>query len=471
MEYLSFSFLYLDIFFLFFFLIINTTYILMNLASGTYMIQREFTKPSDAELATVKDHPPVTIVVPAYNEEEIILDTVQSLLNVEYGTYEIVVVNDGSTDDTLDLLKETYDLESYPGVYRKILETERVREMYQSKTHENLRVIDKENGDKYDALNTGINVAQYPLLTVIDADCVLEPSSLWKVSEMFVRHPETIGVGGSIRILNNCVVENGEIKEIKNSWNPWVLFQNVEYLRSFLFGRVCWNYVNGLMIISGAFGMFRKEALLEVGGYKDTHSNDMEIVCRLHNEYSKKDEPYRIASIPEPVCWTDVPDNAKDFYNQRVVWQKGIADSLKWNSDLLFRDGSGGAGWLGYPYMLFMEGIEAFVEMIGYFYLIIGWSLGIVSTPVLILFLWLAIGLGTIHSVVSLVLEESHFRQYPGKSHIPILFVAAVLENFGYRQLNTLYRCIGLLKWMVGSKEDPGPALAKQEEQVTEQPA
>ncbi len=454
----------LDVLFLAVFLVVNVVYLLMDLLAATFMLRRDYAHPGENRLAEPANQPGITVVVPAYNEQDIVEDTVWSLLKLNYSAFEVLGVDDGSTDDTLPILEETFDLEPVPDVYREQLGTEPVREIYRSKRHENLRVISKENGKKFDALNAGINAARYPLVSTIDADSVLEPDSLRRAAEMFVRYPEMVAVGGSVRVLNICTVEEGEIRDIRVPRNPWLLFQTVEYLRSFLFGRVGFNYVNGLMIISGAFGVFRRDALLKIGGYKDTFANDMETVVRLHRHFTEKDEPYKIWSIPEPVCWTEVPDNLRDFYNQRVVWQKGIAESLTWNRKLAFR--GSGAGWFGYPYMAFMEGLSVPLEIAGYLYMIGGYAAGIVAAPVLMLFLWVAIGLGTVHSVVSMVLEESHFRQFPGRGHILPLFLTAIVENFGYRQFNTLCRAVGLGQWLLEARRDPGNALPEETERT-----
>lgn len=443
----------LDVLFLAVFLVVNVVYLLMDLFAVTFMLRRDISHPAESPLAEPPNQPGITVVVPAYNEEEIVRDTVWSLLKLNYDAYEILVVDDGSTDGTLGLLRDTFGLEPVPDVYREQLRTEPVHQIYRSDEFENLRVISKDNGKRHDALNAGINAARYPLVCTIDADSLLEHESLRRVAEMFVRYPEMLAVGGSVRVMDVCTVEQGEIQRVKVPRNPWLLLQTVEYIRSFLFGRVGWNHVNGLMIISGAFGVFRKQALLDVGGFRDTFANDMEIVVRLHREYSRRDEPYKIWSIPEPVCWTEVPDNLPDFYRQRVVWQKGIMESLTWNRDLCFR--GGGAGWLGFPYTAFMEGISVPLEILGYLYMIGGYAAGIVAAPVLMLFLWVAIGLGTVHSVVCLVMEETYFRQFPGRRHILPLFLTAVVENFGYRQFNTVCRLVGLWQWLRERRSAP----------------
>lgn len=446
-----------DLGFLAYFLAINTSYLGLDLLSGFYTIRRQIQYPMTEQVGnSVDSEPGITLIVPAHNEEDIVIDTVKSLLQMEYRAYEVVIVNDGSTDGTLDKLMETFGLHPFPEVYREQLETLPVREIYHSYRHQQLRVIDKENGGKPDALNAGLNLARYPLVCSIDADSVLNPDSLSQVAEVFVRRPETIGVGGSIRVLNHCEMENGQVQGVNIPWNPWVLLQIVEYLRAFLFGRVGWNLLNGLMIISGAFGVFKKEALMSIGGYKETSGDDMEIVVRLHRHYTERNEPYAIRSIPEPICWTEVPSSFRDLMNQRVSWQMGLTDSLAWNTRLCFHPNGGGAGWIGYPYMAFFECFGALIEVFGYLFMLGGYAMGWIPGSILLLFLWVAVGLGTLHSVVALVLEELFFRQFPGRAHIPILFAFAILENLGYRQLNSVFRVMGLLKWMRNPRWDPG---------------
>lgn len=203
---------------------------------------------------------PLTVIAPAYNESNTIVDSVKSLLNLQYPQFEILVINDGSTDQTLEILKEEFRLVHSNRVYREKLKTQPVQAVYVSLLYPQLHVLDKQNGGKADALNTGVNFSQYPLLCSIDADSLIETEGLLRVTRPFLEDNAVIATGGTVRIANGCQVTNGRVTEVALSKNPWVRFQVVEYLRAFLFGRMGWNSVNAVLVISGAFGVFLKSA-------------------------------------------------------------------------------------------------------------------------------------------------------------------------------------------------------------------
>ena len=397
---------------------------------------------------------PITIIAPAYNEESTIFESVKSLLQLEYPDFEIIIVNDGSTDRTFEILKKGYGLKKSFRPYQKLLTCTEIKGIYTSKKYPELVCIDKINGGKADALNAGINVAKYPFVSVIDSDSILEPDVMLKLIRPFMDDEKTIAVGGIIRVANGCKVVAGKVVEIGLSprWLP--NFQIVEYLRAFLFGRVGWDALNSLLIISGAFGLYKRKVLLEIGGYKqDTVGEDIELVVRMHRHMREKNEPYRITFIPEPVCWTEVPETLKVLGRQRNRWQRGLVDSLWTHKKMLLNPRYGIVGIFAMPFFFLFEMLGPVVELTGYVVFAISWYFHIINVQFAVLFLIVAIVLGVVLSLSALVVEELSFRKYPKYSHVFKLVVFSVFENFGFRQLNTFWRFRGIIDFLRGIKE------------------
>ena len=440
--------------FLLYFLALFAGYLSLNIISlltlPRYMQSRVLT---ELPQSTVGFDLPISIVVAAYNEAAVIVASVQSLLQLNYSEFELVIANDGSKDDTLEVLKREFRLVLFPEAYRIRIQTTRVRGIYLSAIHPNLRVIDKENGGRADSLNAAINAARYPLICVIDADSVLERDSLKRLVEPFLEDPRTIACGGTIRIANGCQVRGGFLERAGLPTNWWALFQVIECLRAFLFGRLGWSPLNGLLIVSGAFGLFNKEVVVSVGGYKKgTIGEDMELTMRLHRIMTERGVPYRITFAPDPVCWTEAPEDYKTLRSQRVRWAHGLGECVSLNRGLLFQRGSGVAGWVALPFNVILEWLGPILEVGGYVFMIVTYLLGLLSFSSLMIFLLFAIGLGMLLSVSALLLEELSFHTYPKMRHILVLFVVALVENLGYRQLNSFWRFQGLVRWLVGGK-------------------
>lgn len=396
---------------------------------------------------------PISVLVPAYNEEVTIAASVRSLLQLDYSEFEILVINDGSKDGTLEVLRREFALTPFPEAFRRQLSTKPVKAVYVSTIYPELRVIDKENGGKADALNVGINGARYPLFCGLDADSILQRDSLQLVVKPFLENPLTIATGGIIRIANGCAVSSGFLTRAGLPRNWLALFQIVEYLRAFLFGRLGWSPMNAMLVISGAFGLFKKDAVIAAGGYRhDTLGEDMELVVRLHRQYRLAGTPYRITFVPDPVCWTEAPESLRVLKSQRVRWQRGLADSLLMNLDLLFHRRGGLVGWLAFPFMLLFEWLGPAIEVIGYVLMTLAYLFGLMSWQAFAAFMLFAIGFGILLSITALLLEELSFQIYPQTRQVLLLLLAAVVENFGYRQLTSFWRLIGLWKWLSGSQ-------------------
>jgi cellulose synthase/poly-beta-1,6-N-acetylglucosamine synthase-like glycosyltransferase len=397
--------------------------------------------------------PPVSILAPAYNEEATIVQSVASLLKLSYGKYEVVVINDGSRDKTLATLVNEFRLFRSQQMYRARLPAKTVRGIYRSTLPEyrNLVVVDKENGGKADALNAGINVAQHPYVCSIDADSLLEDDALQKVMKPFLEDETVIAAGGIVRIANGCEVMNGRVVRVGLSSKLLPIFQVVEYFRAFLSGRMAWHGVNGLLIISGAFGMFRRADLIEAGGYNhETVGEDMELVVRLHRYNRERKKPYRIAFVPDPVCWTEVPETARILSRQRNRWQRGLLDTMLIHARMLFNPRYGIVGVAAMPYFFLVELLGPVIELAGYVVMVLMLALGILDLQMAVLFFVVALLYGVMFSVGSVLLEEISFQRYPNPKDIAVLLSFGVLENFGYRQLTVWWRIRGFLDYIRG---------------------
>lgn len=384
---------------------------------------------------------PISLIAPAYNEEAMIVDNVESLLALEFPEYEIIVVNDGSTDKTLDRLIEKFDLIEIKEPFKMSLETAPIKRTFRSLIHPNLLVVDKENGGKSDALNAGINASSYPVFVSIDADSILEKDSLIKIIMPFVKDNSVIGVGGIVRIANPDDIEGGRIERVTLMRNPLITLQVVEYLRAFLTGRMGFDNLDLLLIISGAFGAFKKDAVIEVGGYtSDTIGEDMELVVKLHKHFAPSGRPYKIQFLSDPVCWTDAPGTVKEFFSQRRRWHVGLMDSLFRHKDMVFNKDYGRIGMIALPYYWMFEFIGPLVEVFGYFFVLLSWALGLVNFEFVLIFFGIAICYGTILSIGALMLEENTFKKYPNIGQLATLVLYGFIDNLGYRQINSIIK-------------------------------
>lgn len=398
------------------------------------------------ELLDVSYAKPLSILVPAYNESAGIFGTVRSLLSIEYPEYEIIVINDGSTDDTLAKLIESFQLVRINHVIRQQLKTMPVKAVYRSKLYRYLFVIDKENGGKADALNAGINMSRYPYFCSIDGDSVLERSAFLKVMKPIIDSDgEVIASGGSIRIANGCEIEGGEIVKVGLSRHPLVIMQVIEYLRAFLMGRIGLSRHNLLLIVSGAFGVFSKRWVIEVGGYAHTVGEDMELVVRLHRFIKERKESKKIVYVPDPVCWTEAPESLKYLRRQRRRWHRGLLESLWIHRRLIFNPKYGSIGLVSMPYFLLIEFFGPVVELLGYVVMLVSLFFGGVYIEFAMLLFLLSVIYGSIFSMASVLLEEWTVRKFPNVSDIVRLFLFSLTESLWYRPLTAWWRCEGII--------------------------
>ena len=389
---------------------------------------------------------PISLLTPAYNEEATIVESIRSMLNLNYPNYEIVVINDGSTDNTLDTVINTFNLHKISYPIRERLATKRVRGIYYNPDIPRLRLIDKENGGKSDALNTGINISRHPYIVSLDADSILEPDALLHIAMAFMQNKYTIAVGGIIRVANGCTVENGKVMSIGLPKKIWALFQTIEYFRSFLAGRIGWNSSNSLLIISGAFGAFQKEPVLQVGGYTTgTVGEDMDLVIKLHQYMRLKKYKYRVSFLPDPICWTQVPEDLAVLYRQRRRWQIGLIDAMGRHKKMFLNPRFGIPGILAMPYYFLFEMISPIIELLGYIMIPLAWYFGLLPLNALVLFFTAAFGFGIIASIGSLAVEEFTDSKYISVRDVLLLSFLSIIENLFYRQMTVFFRLLGIV--------------------------
>jgi cellulose synthase/poly-beta-1,6-N-acetylglucosamine synthase-like glycosyltransferase len=400
--------------------------------------------------------PPISILVPAYNEAAGIVDSVRSLLALEYPRLEVVVVNDGSTDHTLDRLVDAFDLREAERPLPPFLHHEAVRGVYLPHGRLPLLVVDKENGGKSDSLNAGINFSKYPLVCAIDADSILEQDALVKAAMPFIEDPwRTVATGGMVRVANGCRIEHGRIVEAALPRNPLAMFQVVEYIRAFFGARTGWSAMNSLLIVSGAFGLFRKDTVIAVGGYRtDIVGEDIELVVRLHRTLRDEGRPYRIVYVPDPVCWTEAPESARILRRQRRRWHRGSVETLLIHRRMIGNPRYRGTGLLALPALLLFEVLGPVVELAGYAFAVAAYVLGDIELSFFVLFLAVAVLYGLVLSVGSVALEDVTFGRHTGWRALGRILTFSVLENVGYRQLVMLWRLEGF--WQLFRRGDWG---------------
>lgn len=439
-----------------FFLGVNGFYIALLVSATAEMVRHRRLSKDESRWRVLSSPlaPSISIIAPAHNEEATIAESLRALFGLHYPNLEIVVVNDGSKDRTLDVLRETFDLVRIHPIYRRLIPTRAVRGLFRSGTYPNLVVVDKENGRKADAINAGLNVATGALVCVIDADTLIEPDALQRMVRPFLNSPDVLAAGGTIRIANGSVVRGGRVTEARVPANPLAAFQVVEYLRAFLFGRLGWNRLGDNLIISGAFGLFRRDSLLSAGGFAhDTVGEDMELVLRLRTRACELGGPRRVAFVPDPVAWTEAPESLKFLGSQRERWHRGLTDVL-WRYRRVFLNPRYGAlGMVVFPYFAVFELLAPVVEAIGLIGLILGLAIGVLNVPFAVLFVLAAYGLASALTVLTFMLEEFTFHRYGRMRDRLGLIFWSMLEGLGYRQLTVIWRLRGIVRYLRGHNE------------------
>ena len=400
--------------------------------------------------------PRISIIAPAFNESKSIIDNVRTLLSLYYNNFEVIIVNDGSTDDTFQKIVQAFELVKVNYYFDYRIPCERIKGVYKSDnpSYNRLTVIDKNNGGKADSLNAGINISRNSLIVTIDADSIIESDSVLKLVKPFLEEKDhkVIGTGGVIRIVNSCDIERGHIREIKIPEQILPRLQVLEYTRAFLLGRMAWSHLDGLMLISGAMGMFDRETVILAGGYSiKTVGEDMELVLRMRRYKAEREEKYEVTYIPDPLCWTEAPSDFKSLRKQRTRWTRGLIESLWSHRRLFMNPGYGKLGILGYPYWFFFEWLSPLIAFSGFIYtiyLVISHKLNLPFFLLLFLFVYtFAVSL----SVWAVLFEEITFHKYGRKRDVLRLLATALVEPFFY-PMHTLFAVIGNIETIFGKQ-------------------
>lgn len=395
--------------------------------------------------------PAISIIAPAFNEEKTIIESTNSLLNLKYPDYDLIIVNDGSKDSTLNTLIKQYDLVRVDYMFEYKINTMPVRGIYRNRSIPKLLVVDKENGGKADSLNAGINISTKEYFCGIDADSLLEDDALLKLASLTLDESvETPALGGNIFPINGCRVERGMITDIKIPKNKVARLQTIEYIRAFMAGRLGWAFTNSLLIISGAFGLFRKERIIGIGGYltssgryaKDTVGEDMELVVRISRLMRELGLKYKICYAFNANCWTEVPEDLKSLKRQRYRWHRGLIDILTFHKKVMFNPSYGRMGLVAMPYFFIFEMIGPLIEMQGYIMVALAFFLGLLNLKLAVILFLSTVLMGTLISILSLLIAEKDLSYFSYKDIFTLIFYA-IVENFGPRQLFSFWRVGG----------------------------
>lgn len=398
--------------------------------------------------------PGVSILMPAYNEQSSIINSVRSLLSIKYPKFEVIVINDGSKDNTVNELIKEFNLKEIYHVIHTKIKTKKIKHYYVSLSEHRLIVIDKSNGGKADALNSGINAAKYPYFICIDADVILEEDAMLRIMKPMLEDPKkNIVAGGIVRVANGCTIKNGKLVDVKLSHKLLPIFQIVEYARAFTIGRAGFEKLKSLLIVSGAFSVFNIEQVRKVKGYDhNSIGEDMELIVRLHKNLRNEKKDYNFLYKAYPVCWTEVPENIKILGRQRSRWHRGLTDTLKKHKNMIFNPRYGMVGMFGMPFFFFFEFLGPIIEIVSYLYviyLIISQTLNI---QFFFLFLAIAVLWGSLLSVFTILFEDIYFKRYTKWYYLIILIVFSLFENFGYRHLTLFFRIKGFIDYLKKKK-------------------
>ena len=440
---------------LYYYLLCNLSYLLMLVIALRTSIAHHRNLQS-VKLGWINEAPlapPVSIIVPAHNEEQSICVSVLNLLKLQYPELELIVVNDGSTDGTLSALIEQFRLRPIRAVYVSQIQSAPVRGIYRSDSAPRLVVLDKEpGGSKADAANAGLNAATRPYVCVVDADSVLEDDALLRIMVPILADPaRVVCAGGIVRVVNGSEIHNGRIGRIRLPRTSIEILQVIEYLRAFLVAREAWAAGNMLMIVSGAFGVFRTDLIRTVGGYRSQAiGEDFELVVRLHRHLLDTTQEYRISFLPDPVCWTEAPSDLKSLGRQRSRWQKGLLDGLWRHRHMLFRARYGRTGCLALPYLWVFELFAPVIETIGIISILAAASLGILNRDFFVQFLLFGYAFATAISIGSVLQEELTYRRYNDWRDVARLVLYCFLEHFPYRQIQIYWRLQGIWEYLNG---------------------
>ena len=452
-----------------YFIALNAGYTVVTFL-GFLLIKRSSDATPDLErldaLASLSNLRPISLIVPCFNEGLTAIATVRNVSRLNYPQFEILIINDGSTDNTLELLRDTFEFVPIDRPPKKLLETAPVRQVWRSRIQPDLWLIDKENGGKADALNCGLLYSSYPLFCAVDGDSLLEPDALLRMGHQFLLDRDLVAAGGAVRVLNGCKVEDAQIKEIRAPLSLLGNIQIAEYLRGFMAGRVAFDAIDSLLIISGAFGIFRKDLVLAISGFRKTVGEDMDLVLRLHRHCVDKGIPYAVRYVPEPVCWTQVPSDLGSLLGQRNRWQRGLVDCLWHNRVMMLNPKYGNAGMIGMPYFLIVELLGPLIEFIGYAGFIVFLLMKRLDPLYVQLFFVASVGWGMWLNAAAVMLDNFTLHRYAKIRDSYKIALLGTFEYLGYRQILTVERLIGTVQiwrknWGVIKRDSIGDKKAE----------
>jgi cellulose synthase/poly-beta-1,6-N-acetylglucosamine synthase-like glycosyltransferase len=441
--------------------ILNLVYTLNLIMAGVLIPRRtkrdRFTHGITIEKSTNK---PFSILVPAFNEEKTIIDSVGALLALDYDSYEVIVANDGSSDGTLDVLISTFDFVKVAVAPNDVCECKPIKAVYFSKREPKLVLVDKDNGGKADAQNGAARLARYPYILMVDADTLLDRESLRSLAIRLTAEPQMAALGGLIRVTNGCTIDHGNITHVAMPSRFIERVQVLEYLRAFLFGRVSFSAMHALMIISGAFGVYRWDAFTLLKGWnRKAIGEDMDAVTRLQRAIYEKKLNWKVDFEPGSLAWTQVPMTWKSLGIQRERWQRGLMQVVFHNMKMLLNPRYGSVGLVGFPFFAIFEMLSAIVEFACYPLTIIGFALGVMNATYMIYFLCLVLVWGLCISIATILVHEYVLKRYESTSDLKALLSVAIIENFGFRQVHSYWRLKGTIRYLLDkSSRDTGLA-------------
>ncbi|WP_277454791.1 glycosyltransferase family 2 protein [Janibacter sp. DB-40] len=447
---------------LIYFLLINTSYLVLVVAAALEFRRstRQLPFAGREELLGSGLVPGVSVVTSMYNEEVGIKVATQSMLALHYPRHEVIVVDDGSSDGGFEVLRAAFDLVEVP---RRMPTDVAVREVATSvhvprNGRTRLTVVRKPNSGRSDSLNVGVNFATQDLVVFVDSDSVLDPDALLAVARPFAEDPvRMVAGGGVIRAVNGCSVRGGRVTEVRMSTSWLARIQVVEYLRAFHLGRCGWSRLKSLILISGAFGVFRRDVLVEVGGLDPgSIGEDFELVMRVHRHMRRTGRDYRVQFITEPICWTEVPETTAVLRKQRRRWHRGLWETLWAYRSMLLNPRYGRVGLIAVPYYWLFELIAPALELFGLVLVVVGWLLGVVDMGYFLLFMAVAYGYAMLVTLAAMTVEELSFHKYPRWRDLVSTAASAVVENLGYRQATAIWRLEGWAQSLAGRKQEWG---------------
>jgi cellulose synthase/poly-beta-1,6-N-acetylglucosamine synthase-like glycosyltransferase len=453
-------------------------YLLIDLTLYFYSLIVFSKKSRQQDTAGNYNKYPISIIVPAYNEEVSIVDCIKMLTEVDYPDFEIIIVNDGSSDSTLKKLIQAFSFEKQIKHENAVFKTKEIQEIYRSKP--NLLLINKENGGKADSINAGINYSSKEYICTIDADSILDSQALKEVITPFIQDKRTFVSGGQLAASNNMILKHNKVINAQMPKNMWVLWQIIEYIKSFMISRIGLSKANSLLIMSGAFSLYKADDLKKVGGFLTPHNDhlyisksigighktvceDMEIVIRLWRYFKENNVPAKAYFLPQPICWTEMPDNAKNLYKQRSRWQMGLAESLKIHRHIAFEPVYKSIGLFAYPYYFLFELLSPFFKLISLVFIIVATYIGIINLGwVILLIISITLTTAIIMSSITVFIENWSQKKYAANRDalryksvwdwLWLLFMG-IIGDFTYAFFRTYAQIIGLFKFFFGKSD------------------